>query len=108
MMNGSSPLSASGPVAPSGARYDGGLVAWKSGMSCPTHRPCSSSHQTYALRSDHGLPSGSADALVHAVGVHAGVDPAAADGRAVRLQLQEAAQRPPGGDVVAVDLLEHV
>ena len=34
----------------------------KSGTSSPVHLPCSSSHQTYRLRSDHGLPSGSADA----------------------------------------------
>ena len=37
----------------------------KSGTSWPVHLPCSSSHHTYALRSDHGLPSGSADARLY-------------------------------------------
>ena len=37
----------------------------KSGMSCPVHFPFSASHQTRALRSLHGLPSGSAEARLY-------------------------------------------
>ena len=58
----SGPPIASGPCASGSGRYDGGFVASKSGVSKPTHFSCSESHQTSCLRSDHGLPSGSADA----------------------------------------------
>ena len=62
MMNGSLPASPATPAAPSGGSYDGGLVFSKSGTSWPVHSPDSSSHHTYALRSLHGFPSGSAEA----------------------------------------------
>src|SRR3954471_7850166 len=72
MMNGSSPEMASTPLAPSGGRYDGGFVFSKSGTSYPVHSPASASHQTYFLRSDQGLPSGSAEARLYSVRRSAG------------------------------------
>ena len=39
----------------------------KSATSCPVHLPSSASHQTSALRSLHGLPSGSAEARLYRI-----------------------------------------
>ena len=39
----------------------------KSTSSNPVHSPFSASHHTYFLRSDHGLPSGSADARLYMI-----------------------------------------
>ena len=50
----------------------GGRSATKSGTSAPVQRRCSSSHQTSALRSLHGLPSGSADARLYSTRRFAG------------------------------------
>src|ERR1017187_3213984 len=112
-MNGSMPEIASTPVAPWAGRKDGGRPATKSATSCPVHLPASSSHQTSALRSLQGLPSGSAEArlykirrfrghaqphsgatqlcsapgLVPPVGADAAVDPAAARRGSVVLEL---------------------
>ena len=61
-MNGWSPRIASGPLAPSFGRYAGALSSSKSGMSSPVHFSAASSHQTSFFRSDHGAPSGSAEA----------------------------------------------
>ena len=62
------------------------------------------------LRRDPGLlgPGLAPGSLVDAVLVDAGVDPASTERRTVRLHLAERGQRAPGGDVVAVDLLQHV
>src|SRR4051794_38535816 len=65
MMNGLSPAIVSMPTASSAGRYDGGRSTMKSGTSWPVHRAADSSHHTYALRSDHGRPSGSADARLY-------------------------------------------
>jgi len=42
-------------------------VAGKSGTSYPVHVPASASHHTSALRSLHGLPSGSAEARLYRI-----------------------------------------
>src|ERR1044072_4622258 len=60
MMNGSAPEMVSLPRASSPGRYEGGFVT-KSGSSCPVDFCFASSHQTYCLRSDHGLPSRSVE-----------------------------------------------
>src|SRR5690242_15897166 len=65
MMNGSMPLIVAMPRASFGGRYDGGRSAMKSGVSTPVHFSAAASHQTYRLRSDHGRPSGSADARLY-------------------------------------------
>lgn len=64
MMNGSSPARASGPVASGPGRAEGSRSSGKSGLSLPVQVPCSGSHHTSLLRSLHGLPSGSAEALL--------------------------------------------
>src|SRR5699024_11452374 len=67
MINASVPSRASGPVASIGARWDGSRVAGKSGTSSPVQRPASASHQMYFLRSDHGVPSGAAEARLYKI-----------------------------------------
>jgi hypothetical protein len=61
-MNGSFPEIAATPVAPSSGTWSGGRSGTKSGLSKPVHAPSSASHQTSLLRSDHGVPSGLAEA----------------------------------------------
>src|SRR5439155_25138935 len=64
-MNGSMPEMVSRPFAFFFGRYDGGRSLMKSGSSTPVHSPCSWSHHTYFFRSDHGFPSGSAEARLY-------------------------------------------
>ena len=44
MMKGSTPLRASGPLAPGEGRSPGALSTWKSATSCPVHLPVAPSH----------------------------------------------------------------
>src|SRR5205807_5525709 len=67
MMNGAVPEIVSTPFARLLGRYEGGRSSMKSATSNPVHFFWSSSHQTYFLRSDHGLPSGSADARLYRI-----------------------------------------
>ena len=125
MMNGVSPAIVSSPTASAAGRYDGGRSTMKSGTSSPVHRPATGSHHTYALRSDHGRPSGSADARLYKSRRSAGhaqpravwftppandarVDPAAARRRPVVAQRREPVDRRAVGDREAVDLLQHL
>src|SRR5437773_11196253 len=67
MMKAPVPSMASKPMPPGLALSSGGLVAAKSGTSAPVQLFLSASQKTYFLRSDHGVPSGLADARLYMI-----------------------------------------